>query len=185
MAQLYKGERDASTVAVPLELKERIEAAAVRHGYKRPGVYLNDLISGLHPDHRQQPEFAESIGSLIPLLLPRTPEWTSSNRHVFAIRTPVGVKSRIKSAYESLGYSQRTAYLVALMSALHPAAPGDDRESIMRDAPMLAPEAAHSLVDVVLDGSVDIPFPSAAKSGPEQQTLLDRYELEHPQQTAA
>jgi hypothetical protein len=186
MAQLYKGKRDASTVAVPLELKGRIEAAAAHHGYKKAGVYLNDLISRLHPDHRQQPELAASIRSVIPMLLERAPELASSEKHVFAVRTPVGVKARVKGAYGSYGYSDMTAYLVALMNALHPAKPENSREGAMPDVPTLTPEAAHSLVDILLSGSLDTPFPhGVSRSGPEQQALLDRYDLEPRQQTAA
>ncbi|MEU6720685.1 hypothetical protein ABZ897_55310 [Nonomuraea sp. NPDC046802] len=155
MAQLYKGKRDTSTFAVPLELKGRIEAAGERCGYKKPGVYLTDLISALHPDHRQQPKFAASIRSVIPRLLARAPELAPGDAHVFAIRTRVGVKSRIKSGYMAFGCSHMTAYLVALMSALHPATPKpqDDHDDV-RDVPTLTPEVAQSLVSILLDGAL-------------------------------
>ncbi|WP_188196712.1 hypothetical protein [Nonomuraea sp. SYSU D8015] len=188
MAQLHKGKRDTSTFAVPLELKERIEAAAKRHGYKKAGVYLTDLISALHPEHRQQPELAASIRSMIPMLLARAPELASNDRHVFATRTRVGVKDRIKSAYTAFGYSHMTAYLVALISALHPAPPkrATDRNDRGRNVPALTPEATHSLVRILLNGGVDTPLPNAdSTSRYEQQAVLDRYDLERPQQTAA
>ncbi|WP_219510909.1 hypothetical protein [Nonomuraea ceibae] len=184
MAQLHKGNRDASTVAVPLELKERIEAAAARHGFKRPGVYLTDLISALHPDDPQQSELAASIHAVIPALLQSAPVLRSGGKHVFAIRTPEGVKPRIKSAHQAFGYPRMTGYLVALMSALHPAPPKEPQVGPLRSTSALTPEAAFLVVNNLLAGRVDALLNAGNRSGYQQQTLLALYDLPQPQQAA-
>ncbi|MGR6924510.1 hypothetical protein ACU635_60540 [[Actinomadura] parvosata] len=183
MAQLHKGNRDTSTVAVPLELKERIEAAAARHGFKKPGVYLTDLISALHPGDDEQPELAASLDSVIPTLLAQAPQLTSGEKHVFAIRTPQGVKPRIRSAHRAHGHARMTGYLVALMSALHPAEPETARLGTVRDSSALTPEAAHSLVSLLLGGHADLSN-AVSRPGCQQQELVDLSDLIRPQQPA-
>ncbi|MCA2228765.1 hypothetical protein [Nonomuraea aurantiaca] len=184
MAQLNKGKRDTSTFAVPFELKGRIEVAGERHGYTQPGVYLADLISALHPEPRQPSETHASLGAMIPMLLGTTQVPVSSERHVFTFRTPVGVKPRIKAAYKAYGYARMTAYLVDVMSALHPPQREDHRGESVHAGHTLTPEAAHSLVSSLLNDSHNISITSGPASY-EQQAFLDLYDLERPQQTAA
>jgi hypothetical protein len=184
MAQLSKGQRDTSTFAVPSELRGRIEDAGKRHGYTQSGVYLADLISALHPEQRKDPELAASVESAIPMLLGSAQVPRSSGRHVFTFRTPLGVKPRIKSAYKSYGYSRMTAYLVTLMSALHPEEQEDGHSDKARGGHGLTPEAAYSLVSVLLSGGVDTSVANV-RSAYQQQALLDAYDAERPRQTAA
>ncbi|SPL88364.1 unnamed protein product [[Actinomadura] parvosata subsp. kistnae] len=181
MAQLSKGQRDTSTFAVPSELRRRIEDAGQRHGYTQPGVYLADLISALHPEQREDPERAASVQSAIPMLLGAAQVPVSGGRHVFTFRTPLGVKPRIKSAYKAYGYSRMTAYLVTLMSALHPEPKEGDHG---HDGRGLAPEAARSLVGILLSGGADTSAVDL-RSTYEQQSFLDVYGADQPRQSAA
>jgi hypothetical protein len=127
VAQHHKGERDLLTIKLPGALRARVAREAARHHYRQPGVYLADLISALHPNPEQAPQMAQSLNWVIPTLLQDTQEVDGPKKKV-TVRTPKGVKARIKVALNDYGYPDMIAYLGTLISTLHPA-DGTGREA--------------------------------------------------------
>lgn len=114
-----KGERETSTIKLPSDVWRRAETVARRHGSERPGVYVAELITAMHPNPARNRQLAASMHWVIPGLL-QSGQVSDGDKKALSVRTPLGVKDRVKVAFKDYGYPDMISYLAALISALHP-----------------------------------------------------------------
>ncbi|MEV1174930.1 hypothetical protein [Nonomuraea sp. NPDC049784] len=126
---------------------------------------MADLIAALHPNPAKDPARAAAMHSVIPTLLTDT-QIPGGTKKPVTVRTPKGVKARVKAAYSDYDYPDMTAYLATLLSALHPI-DGEDGEAA----------TASTLVGCLLAGDhISVP-PSGSRVQEKQLSILSHAAL--------